>query len=65
MEYVRIHTGDDGRSHVEDVTLEGELREIVAGVPPVLVSAPQAAAALVSVQQPRTPPHPSPRSSCS
>ena len=52
MQYVRIHAGDDGQSHFEDVTVEGELREIVAGVPPVLVSAAQPAAALVFVQQP-------------
>ena len=52
MEYVRVYADDEGRSHFEDVTVEGELREIVAGVPPVLVSAPQPAAGLVFVEQP-------------
>jgi hypothetical protein len=52
MEYVRIYAGDDGHSHFEDVTVPGELREIVAGVPPVHVSDPHPAAALVFVQQP-------------
>ena len=52
MEYVRIYAGDDGQTHFEDVTVEGELREVVAGVPPVLVSAPHPAAALIFVQQP-------------
>ena len=52
MHYVRVYADEDGQTHLEDVTVDSELREIVAGVPPVLVSAPQPAAGLVFVQQP-------------
>ena len=52
MRYVRIHADGDGASHFDDVEVESELRVIVEGVPPVLVSAPQPAAGLVFVQQP-------------
>jgi hypothetical protein len=52
MEYVRVYADGDGATHIDDVVVEGELREIVAGVPPVLVSAPHPAAGLIFVQQP-------------
>ena len=52
MNYVRIYADDDGATHFEDVVVHAELREIVTGLPPVLVSVPHPAAGLIFVQQP-------------
>ena len=47
-----MYADDEGQTHFEDIVVDSELREIVAGVPPVLVSAPLPAAGLVFVEQP-------------
>jgi quercetin dioxygenase-like cupin family protein len=51
VRYLRIYA-EDGKSRLEDVEVAGELREIVAGVPPLLVSAPAPVNQLVFVSQP-------------
>lgn len=51
MKYVHIYSDERGRSHFEDVTAPMGEHHIVDGVPPLLISDPIPASALMFVEQ--------------
>ena len=65
MDYVRIHVDGQGRSHFEDVHAETTEQNIVDGVPPVVLTGPFPATAVVFVELtpggPEWEPHVAPR----
>jgi len=52
MRYVRVFADENGRSAFEDVEVEGTPTVTVEGVPPLLVSGPFPASAMLVVEQP-------------
>lgn len=52
MRYVRIFADENGKSHFEDVEVEGTSRVTVDGVPPLLVSGPFPTTSMTVAEQP-------------
>ena len=53
MKYLRIFTGADGRSHIEEIDAELMEEEFVPGEPPVLVSSPICQGRVMLAQLPK------------
>ena len=52
MRYVRVYATDDGSSHFEDVDVTTEPKQVVDGVPPLLLSDELPVAKMTFVEQP-------------